>query len=664
MRFSVCIASRRVVRLLLAAGLGAGCIAACAQSHHVAAGHPAAALQPVAHLDVDPSVIVKPASVGMYGLMTEEINHAYEGGLYAELISNNTFRGNWMGVDSWTEVVKGDAALTGELDREDGPSTALHTSLELRVTSASAGNEAGVSNAGYWGMPVRANTMYKGSFYAKVDEEVGPMTARLVNDQTGAVEASTHVEMGGSSWTRYEYTLKTGEVKTSADNHLELTVAHPGTLHLQLVSLFPPTYDNQPNGDRTDLMEKMAAMHPNFIRLPGGNYLEGDTLKDWYNWKETIGPLVDRPGHMAPWTYWSTDGFGLMEFLKWTEELHVEPVLAVYAGYSLRGEHVKPGKDLEPYVQSALDEVEYVAGDVSTKWGAERAKDGHPAPFPLHYIEIGNEDEFDKSGSYDERFAQFAEALRKKYPQYQLIATAPVKEKAGDEPDMIDDHYYKSPADMFALVHHYDDAPRTGPKVFVGEWATRSGSPTPNFGDALGDAAWMTSMERNSDLIKMASYAPLLVNVSPGAMQWPTDLIGYDALTSYGSPSYYAQCMFGADMGDETPQSSITGVDANARFFYSVTVSSDTHVLHLKLVNATTMAQPLEIALKGLGAGPHEAKLISLHGATFEATNTITDPTAIHPVDSMLRFTGAELKHTVPAYTIEVVDVVLRGRRE
>lgn len=659
MRFSTYAANRRVVRVLLAAGLGAGCVAACAQSHPAAADR-AVAKQPVAQLEIDASVIAKPASKGLYGLMTEEINHAYEGGLYAELVNNGTFRGNWMGVDNWIEVVKGDAALTAAMDRQDGPSTALHSGLVLKVTTASAGNEAGLSNSGYWGIPVRANTTYQGSFYAKVEGDVGPVTARLINNQTGAVAATTHVELAGNGWTRYEFTLKTGAVKTSTNNNLELTVARPGTLHLQLVSLFPPTYENQPNGNRTDLIEKMAAMHPNFIRLPGGNYLEGDTLRDWYNWKETIGPLVDRPGHQGPWSYWSTDGFGMMEFLKWTEELHVEPILAVYAGYSLRGEHVKPGKDLEPYVQSALDEVEYVAGDSTTRWGAERAKDGHAAPFPLHYIEIGNEDWFDRSGSYDERFAQFAEALRKEYPQYQLIATAPVKEKAGNKPDLIDDHYYKSPADMFALVHHYDDAPRTGPKVFVGEWATRSGSPTPNFGDALGDAAFMTSMERNSDLIKMASYAPLLVNVSAGAMQWPTDLIGYDALTSYGSPSYYAQCMFGAHIGEVQPQSSLTGIDANARFFYSVTESSDTHVLHLKLVNATTMEQPMEIALKGLGAGAHQAKMISLHGATFEATNTITDPTAIHPVDSVLRFTGAALKHTVPAYTIEVVDVPLK----
>ena len=647
MRFQMSAASRFVFTVLLSAG----CVAAMAQSHG------AAHVQPVAHLDVDAGVIAKPASAGLYGLMTEEINHSYEGGLYAELITNNTFRASWDGIESWGVVVKGDAQVTASVDKTDGPSEALPTSMELKVTAASAGNEAGVSNPGYWGIAVRPHTTYKGSFYAKADGDIGPLTARLIADGTGAVLASATVELSEGGWAKHEYTLTTGAVTTTSTNHLELTVARPGTLHLQLVSLFPPTFNNQPNGNRSDLIEKMAAMHPNFLRLPGGNYLEGDRLEDWYNWKKTIGPLVDRPGHQAPWSYWSTDGFGLQEFLNWTEELHVEPVLAVYAGYALKGEHIKPGKDLEPFVQDALDEVEYVAGDSSTRWGAERAKNGHAAPYPLHYIEIGNEDEFDKSGSYDARFAQFAEALRKKYPQYKLIATTPVKEKEGAEPDMIDDHYYKSPAEMFELVHHYDDAPRTGPQVFVGEWATRSGSPTPNFGDALGDAAWMTALERNSDLIKIASYAPLLVNVSPGAMQWPTDLIGFDALTSYGSPSYYAQCMFGAHMGDGTPKSELTGVDANARFFYSATVSSKTHVLHLKLVNATTMAQPMEISLQGLKAGAHEAKMISLHAATFEATNTITTPTAIKPVDSVLRFSGAELKHTVPALTIEVVDV-------
>jgi alpha-N-arabinofuranosidase len=396
-------------------------------------------------------------------------------------------------------------------------------------------------------------------------------------------------------------------------------------------------------------------MHPAFIRLPGGNYLEGNKLEDWYNWKQTIGPLVNRPGHQAPWSYWSDDHFGLLEFLNWTEELHVEPILAVYAGYALNGTHINPGKDLDPFVQSALDEVEYVTGDTSTKWGAERAKDGHPAPFPLHFIEIGNEDEFDKSGSYDARFTQFANALRSKYPQYRLIATTPLKDAGSAKPDILDDHYYKSPEDMFALVHHYDNAPRTGPKIFVGEWATRSGSPTPNFADTLGDAAWMTAMERNSDIIVMAAYAPLLVNVNPGGMQWPTDLIGFDSLNSYGSPSFYAQSLFAIHLGDTAPQTSITG--AGDRFFYSVTESSKTHVLHLKLVNATSLPQPLSIDLTGLAAGPHSAQVISLHAATFQETNSITDPDRVKPSTAPLSFTGPTLTHTVPPLTIEILDI-------
>ncbi len=621
----------------------------------------AAAQQPVAHLKIDAANIVRHASPRMYGLMTEEINHSYEGGLYAELLSNDTFRGNWMSIAQWSLVLKGDAAATSSLDPKDGPSTALPQSLELKVSSASPASPAGLSNPGYWGIAVRSHTAYTGSFYAEANPAIGPVTISLIANQTGAVLATTQVALTGNGWRRYAFQLHSGQTESSAENHFELTVAHPGTMHLQLVTLFPPTFDDQPNANRQDLMEKLAAMHPNFIRLPGGNYLEGNTIKERFDWEKTIGPLVDRPGHQGPWGYWSTDQFGLLEFLEWTQELHVEPVLAVYAGYSLKGEHVTPGPDLEPYVQSALDEVEYLTGDANTHWGAERARDGHPAPFPLHYIEIGNEDWFDRSGSYPARFAQFAQALRKKYPQYKLIATAPIPEdstKPGDAPDLVDDHYYKSPEQMFALVHHYDAAPRTGPKVFVGEWATVSATPTPDFGDALGDAAWMTGMERNSDLIKMASYAPLLVNVRNAA--WRTNLIGYDALSSYGSPSYYAQCLFAAHMGDAIPQSTLTGINPSARFFYSITESRQERVLHLKLVNATTLAQPLQLALQGAGSGAHVATVYSLHGATFAATNTLQNPQAIHPVQSTLHFTGTVLTHTVPALTIEVIDLPLQ----
>jgi alpha-L-arabinofuranosidase len=617
-----------------------------------------------ANLSIDVSRIVSPVSPTLYGLMTEEINHSYDGGLYAEMVHNRTFRATWEGAVPWDLLRRGDAVASRSIDKSSGPSQALPYSMKLEVASASAGNEAGLTNPGFWGFALRPRITYAGSLYARVETaDLGPVTVRLINDRTGAVQAQATVELKTGPWARYEYKLTTGAITPSTDNHLEFTVAHAGTVWLQLVSLMQPTFNNRSNGNRPDLMERLAAMHPHFLRLPGGNYLEGDTLNDWYEWKKTIGPLVDRPGHQAPWSYWSTDGLGLLEFLEWCEDLKIEPVLAVYAGYSLQGTHVAAGKDLEPYVQAALDEIEYVTGDVSTKWGAQRARDGHPAPFPLHYIEIGNEDNLDHSGSYAERYPQFAAALRQRYPQYKLIATdADIQYAANVQPDVIDDHYYKSPADMLDIVHHYDAAARTGPKVFVGEWATRSGTPTPNFGDALGDAAWMTGLERNSDLIVMASYAPLLVNISPGAMQWPTDLIGFDAGKTYGSPSYWAQVLFAGHLGDGTPQSKISG--ENKRFFYSATVgsaqagSSSGKVLHLKLVNASDKAQPLTIDLAGSG-GARKARLTTLHASSYNATNSTAEPDAIRPEESSVPVPGGSWQHTVPPLTIEVLDVPL-----
>jgi len=641
--------------LKLGFGVVALLLASAASSNSAQAGG-----QAPAQLTIDTTKIVSPVSPTLYGLMTEEINHSYDGGLYAEMIQNRAFHSDWEGAAPWDLVRRGDAAASKQLDTSTGPSKVLSYSMKLSVTAASPTSEAGLTNPGYWGYGMRPNTTYSGSFYAHVENpEIGPITVRMISNATGAVQAQTQVTVKPGPWARYEYKLSTSKIQPSIANHLEFTVAHPGTLWLQLVSLMPPTFHDRPNGNRPDLMERMAAMHPKFLRLPGGNYLEGMTPENRFDWKKTIGPLLDRAGHRGPWFYWSTDGFGLLEFLEWCEDLKVEPVLAVYAGYSLDGTHITPGKDLEPYVESALDEIEYVTGDTSTKWGAERARDGHPAPFPLHYIEVGNEDYLDGSGSYPARYAQFAEALHKRYPQYKLISTDGNSEYLTKvNSDVSDEHYYKSPADMMDLVHHYDTMPRTGgPKIFVGEWATRSGSPTPNFGDALGDAAWMTSMERNSDLIVMASYAPLLVNVSPGGMEWPTDLIGFNAGTTYASPSYWAQCLFAGHLGDGTAKSAISG--ENPRFFYSATVSSAEKVLHLKLVNASNVAQPLSLNLAGAN-GPASATVISLHGATFEATNSISDPDTIHPIESTIPVPGSAWPYTVPALTIEVIDLPIQ----
>jgi alpha-L-arabinofuranosidase len=590
----------------------------------------------------------------LYGLMTEEINYSYDGGLYAEMVRNRTFQDHGFGgVAHWSIVHKGTSVAAMAIDQTEGPSSALQHSLVISVKQADPANQAGVRNEGYWGMALRPKTTYKGSLYAKADStQIGPLSVSLINYNTGKPVASAAVEELSTEWKRYEFVLTTGNIEISAENHLLLTVGHAGKVWIDLVSLFPPTYQNRANGNRPDLMEMMAAMHPKFLRLPGGNYLEGDQIDERFDWKNTIGPLVDRPTHRSPWNYQSSDGMGLLEFLEWTEDLHIQTVLAVYAGYSLKGDHIHPGPALTPFVEDALDEIEFVTGDTATKWGAVRAKLGHPAPFPVQYVEIGNEDAFDRSGSYEGRYAQFYKAIKAKYPHLELIATAPLKRM---KPDVLDDHYYKRADQFFEDVKHYDNADRSGPKIFVGEWATREGSPTTNLGAALGDAAWMTGMERNSDLIVMASYAPLFVNVNPGGMQWESDLIGYNALTSYGSPSYYAQAMFAEYLGTEVPMSSVTG--AGERFFYSVTRDAAKDVIYLKLVNASSVPQPIEITMTGAANAENTGTLVSLSGSNPAQTNSISAPVRIVPVKTPLKNTGAKFSHAVPAYSIQVIEL-------
>ena len=520
------------------------------------------------HLD-RPGVKISPM---LYGLMTEEINHSYDGGLYGELIQNRAFadppvappalpksKGTPAAVEPphWFVVTSGDPVGGGfnvprasmALDFMDPVNEiALKNSLRLTIEAVSTGQRAGVGNDGYWGIPVRPNTEYRASFYAKAAADFkGPLMVDI-EANNGTVAASATVPEVGTAWKKYTVTLKTdGRVMPSANNRFVISGTSKGTIWLSLVSLFPPTFNDRPNGNRIDLMQKLADMQPAFLRFPGGNYVEGNEVNERFEWRDTLGPLEDRPGHWCPWGYRSTDGMGLLEFLEWCEDCKMEPVLAVWAGYALRGNYIAKGPALQPYVDDALDEIEYVTGDTSTRWGAQRAKDGHPAPFKLTYVEVGNEDFFDQSGNYEGRFSQFHDAIKAKYPQLKLIATAPVKSST---PDAVDDHYYRSAREMELDVHHYDKSDRNGPKIFVGEWASTEGSPTPTMNAALGDAAWLTGLERNSDLIVMSCYAPLLVNVNQGASQWGTNLIGYDALNSFGSPSYYVQKMFNHNRGD------------------------------------------------------------------------------------------------------------------
>jgi alpha-N-arabinofuranosidase len=588
----------------------------------------------------------------LYGLMTEEINFSYDGGIYPELVRDRTVGKDWQALAHWTMVARGNSAVAISVDETTGPSEALPRSIKVSVTAASEASPAGLQNDGFWGIPVRPQATYTGSFYAKSDSPDLPVTVSLVNDETGAAAATATIAGVSNEWKQYSFTLKTGELPVTANNHLILTIPRPATLWLNLVSLFPPTYQGRPLGNRIDLMEKLAAMHPKFLRLPGGNYLEGNHMNERFDWKTTIGPWVDRPTHPSPWGYRSSDGMGLLEFLEWCEDLKIEPVLAVYAGYSMAQEHVEAGPALKPYIDDALDEIEYVTGGPETKWGAERIKNGHPAPFPLHYVEVGNEDFFDRSGSYDGRFAQYFHSIKQRYPELQVIATAPVKSVT---PDLLDEHFYMPAQESFAQASHYDKADRKGPKIFVGEWATREGEPTPNLEAALGDAAWMTGMERNADLIVMASYAPLFVNVNPGGMQWATDLIGYDALSIYGSPSYWAQVLFGKYLGTEVVPATLT--NAGSRVFASATRDEKRRKLFVKVVNPTSDEASLTIALEGIGQVKRDAMLITLSGKTPNATNSITHPDAVVPVEHRIEVAGPKFEEKFAPYSINVLEL-------
>jgi len=300
--------------------------------------------------------------------------------------------------------------------------------------------------------------------------------------------------------------------------------------------------------------------------------------------------------------------------------------------------------------------------------------DGHPEPFPLKYVEIGNEDWLDRSGSYSRRFAQFYDAIKHKYPSLQLIATTTVTNRS---PDVIDEHFYRSQDEMETHAHDYDRRTRGGTKVFVGEWATRIGSPTPNLAGALGDAAWMTGMERNSDLVIMSCYAPLFVNVNPGGMQWRTDLIGYDALTSYGSPAYYAQKMFSLNHGDAILKTESANIakrqwqpPARRRngvlqpppapvqvltLFFDATRDRSTGTIYLKIVNPRSEAQTVQIELQGARDVSPEGSLIQLSGDSPEDTNSITEPVKIVPVTSKIDGLSSKFMRSFPPYSISIL---------
>ena len=526
-----------------------------------------ASAQPV--VDVDVQHLGAAVSPTLYGIFFEEINHAGDGGLYAELVQNRSFEDDAERPLHWTVVGKATQALSssGTLNGRQ----AHH--LSLRVSEAGGG----VQNDGYWGMAFRQQTTYTFSAWIKADAAYkGNLTVSL-NSPSGSNLGQTTVplKLKAGQWTQVKGVpvLATG---SNPDGRLTLTFSAPGSLSLDVVSLFPPTYKGRENGCRIDLAELLEALHPKFMRFPGGCYVEGQTtprnsLHNRFEWKNTIGPIEQRPGHLSVnWGYNITDGFGYHEMLQLSEDLGAEPLFVVNVG--LGHGWLQPYDQLEEYIQEALDAIEYANGDAkTTKWGALRAKNGHPEPFGLRLLEVGNENanfyfdsNRDQSDHYFERYIQFYKAIKAKYPEVQIIGN--VEAWGTDEPswrsehpvDILDEHYYRSPSWFEKNFNKYDSYDRRGPKIYIGEYAVTQGyGVNGHLTAALGEAIYMQGLERNSDIVVMGSYAPIFVNEHNPA--WRPDMIRFNASESFGTPSYHVQQMMANNIGTRIVPVSVKG---------------------------------------------------------------------------------------------------------
>jgi alpha-L-arabinofuranosidase len=486
----------------------------------------------------------------LYGIFFEEINHAGDGGIYGELVRNRSFE-DAATPEGWSLIRRGGAEAESSLDAERPLNAASPHSLRLEIRNPGSG-EAGVANSGFWGIPVRKGSAYNLSLFARCSDGFGGGLSVRLEDAGGRRYAETRIKGLAPEWRQFTAALRANGTDSAA--RLVVAAASPGTVWLDVVSLFPAdTWKERRNGLRPDLAELVQQMRPAFFRFPGGCFCEGDRIANAFRWKKSIGPVEERPGHWNLWGYRSSDGLGFHEYLQWCEDLGAEPLFVINCGMAHRD--MVPLDRLDEWVQDALDAIEYANGPATSTWGARRANNSHPRPFGLKYLEIGNENGWGATlPAYEERYARFYDAIKQRYPQIQLIANTPVKSRPVD---LLDEHFYNSPEWFAANAGRYDHRDRSGPRIYLGEYAVTQKCGQGNLRAALAEAAFMTGLERNADLVTMASYAPLFVNVRD--RKWNPDAIGFDSAASYGTPSYYVQRMFAGSRGDVALPAEVEG---------------------------------------------------------------------------------------------------------
>ena len=496
-------------------------------------------------------------SDAQYGIFFEEINHAADGGLWSEMISNRSFEDNATYPERWWY----EENTTLSIANDNPMNTAQQQYLHVKPSA----DGAIFGNNGYWGMRLDEQSSYTLTFFVRADKAFSTtLTASLLQyyQHNTLIEASKDISIG-TSWKKITMTLPDNNSLVNIA-YLQLQTTSSNEFDIDVVSLMPAeTYKG--HGCRKDLAQMLEDLKPRFMRFPGGCYIEGEYRngdRNRFEWKKTIGNIEDRPGHWnINWNYRSSDAFGFHEMLQLSEDLGAVPLFVVNVG--LGHGWYQNINYLDEFIQEALDAIEYANGDVSTTWGAVRAANGHPEPFGLKYIEIGNENanynfnsNSDQSYQYFERYDMFYRAIKAKYPD--IVCIGNVQSWGTDDPswrsdypvDALDEHYYRSPEWFVNNYEKYDTYDRNGPKIYPGEYAVTSGyGTTGNLAAALGEAVYMQGMERNSDIVTMASYAPIFVNVND--QKWMPDMIRFDATYSYGTPSYYVQKLMSQKLGTQ-----------------------------------------------------------------------------------------------------------------
>ncbi|XP_059462354.1 alpha-L-arabinofuranosidase 1-like isoform X2 [Corylus avellana] len=594
----------------------------------------------------------RPIPETLFGIFFEEINHAGAGGLWAELVSNRGFEAGGPNVpsniDPWS-IIGDESSIIVSTDRS---SCFERNKIALRMevlcdsegTNICPAGGVGIYNPGFWGMNIEKGKTYKVVLYVRSLEAINLSVSLTGSNDLQTLATSDIIASASdvSNWTKVEVLLEAKA--TDHNSRLQLKTSRKGVIWFDQVSAMPlDTFKG--HGFRNDLSAMMADLKPRFVRFPGGCFVEGEWLRNAFRWKATVGPWEERPGHFGDvWMYWTDDGLGYFEFLQLSEDLGAFPVWVFNNGIS-HNDQVDTSSVL-PFVQEALDGIEFARGDPQSKWGSVRAAMGHPEPFDLRYVAIGNEDCGKKN--YRGNYLKFYNAIRQAYPDIKMISNCDGSSRQLDHPaDFYDYHVYTSASNLFSMSHQFDRTSRNGPKAFVSEYAvTGKDAGTGSLLAGLAEAAFLIGIEKNSDVVEMASYAPLFVNTND--RRWNPDAIVFNSSQLYGTPSYWVQLFFAessaANVLNTKLQTNASSLVASAITWKSSNDSKN--YLRIKVVNFGSDNVNLNIRVDGLGTNS-----IQLSGSTktvltsgnMADENSFKAPNKVVPTQSLLENAGEDM---------------------